>query len=197
MSDLSDLCDELGHLLAQAEAILGIRDVKPTTRAAGKPGSKPPWNPEVAGALFNAHAGARQLEADLRIAITGRDYRRSPRSGNTGDVLAAIKAMETAMDHPQAEAAHRKLTRWVTAIRQLPGLDLSPKWERIRPGPDGLPPKCPHCGTFSLRVALSSGVVQCWYPGCTDSDGRRPQARLDLSRINGNPVLVWSDGTVQ
>jgi hypothetical protein len=41
-------------------------------------------------------------------------------------------------------------------------------------------------------------VVVCVFPGCKDMDGRRPpQARMDLSKIDGKPVLVWRDGLVQ
>ena len=72
-----------------------------------------------------------------------------------------------------------------------------PRWERIRRGPDGLPPACPFCRTFSLRVAVASGAVICVYPGCMDSRGDRPSARMEIGRVSGEPQVVWSDGTVQ
>ncbi len=198
MSELSEACEDLGAWLAIAETLIAEPDITPTTRSSGKPTSRPPWNAAVAYAITDAHAGVREIEREFRIEITGRH--RWPRGGsdsNTVGAMEAITAMSSVVSRDRAKRAARSLIHWADVIRQLPAVDDKPRWERIRAGPDGLPPTCPHCGTFSLRVAIESGVIQCWFPSCTDSNGNRPAAHLDINRVNGEPVLLWSDGSVQ
>jgi hypothetical protein len=198
MSDgLAAACSELRGWLAIAETLLAARDQQPSVRVAGQPASRPPWNSAVADALDDARAGIRRLEADMYLEIFGKPRRaRGSSDGNTTAAIKAVAAMETAVTRDHAKEAAHALARWAAMIRRLPAVDDLPHWIRIRPGPDGLPPKCPFCGTFSLRLAMESGLVACWMPGCADSDGRRPQAHLDISRITGSPVLVWQDGVV-
>lgn len=196
-------------LIAEADTDAGLR-------RARQMDSRPPWNSQVANAYFDAHQLVRRLEASLRLAVAGHTGpTRGGSDANTTEAIRAISRMATAasvihtgVPVSRAEPDGRKLTaaelaahildRVTRVIGQLPAVDEFPKWERIRAGPDGLPPRCPNCETFSLRVAVQSGIVCCFLPGCTDLDGNHPpQARLDMSKLNGEPVLAWTDGTVQ
>jgi hypothetical protein len=198
MSDLAQVCSELRGWIAIAETLIGARDQKPGVHIASQPSSRPPWNSAVADALLDAWQGVRELELEIRTEISGRRTARphGPTDVGTRNALKSLTAMEPAMSTDRAKDATAALSRWANVIRRLPAVDDLPHWMRIRPGPDGLPPRCPYCQTFSLRVALESGVVACWLPGCSDSDGNPPRARLDISRINAEPVLAWSDGSV-
>lgn len=175
------------------------QDVEPSNGRRTAPGTRTPGNTQAINAQMDAHELVRRLEASLRLAVTGHPGRR--RGGSDSQTRAALKSIERLGEAVPAHArqtAARLLDRAATAIGQLPSVDEIPRWEKIRPGPGGLPPTCPNCGTYSLRVSLSAGVVVCVLPGCEDMDGRRPpQARMDISKIDGSPVLVWRDGLVQ
>jgi len=202
--------------LVTVTCLIAEADTDPGLRRSGLLESRPPWNANVAGAYLSAHQLVRRLEASLRLAVAGHPGRaRGGSDANTAEAIRAIARMATAASViPTAEPVSRsdpdgrKLTaaelaaivldRAIRVIGQLPAIDEFPKWEKIRAGPDGLPPRCPNCGTFSLRVAVQSGVVVCVLPSCADLDGNSPpQAHLDVSRLDGSPALVWRDGTVQ
>jgi len=191
--ELARACEELGAWLAVAETLIAEPDIIPTARTTGKPGSRPPWNASVAYAITDAHAGLRQLENELRLEVTGRHHwpGRGGSDANTIGSMKAIAAMGTVVSRQQAKEAARRLAHWADQIRQLPAVDDKEKWEKIRAGPDGMPPRCPCCRNFSLRVNMTRGLVSCWTPDCADEDGRRPQARMEINRVDGTPVLVW------
>lgn len=227
MRDLTAACAELADQLAifkepdvttdRADAGLPTvgwlvvdQDVEPSVGRSGVPAARTPGNTAVLNAQFDAHEMIRRLEAAMRLAVAGHSGR--VRGGSDGNTLAALKAIQNLgaalpqetrdargrLVWPCQELAARVVERVTSVIGQLPAVDEVPKWTKIRPGPGGLPPRCPNCETFSLRVALASGVVVCVFPDCEDLDGRRPpQARMDLSKIDGRPVLVWRDGLVQ
>jgi hypothetical protein len=182
------------------DGLIAEHDELNTTRIRSQPRSAPPWNPAVASAYYDAHQEVRYLERWLHERVTGlvMSFRRSATEAATFAALTKIAGLAaTAAQDDAAEAALR-LNRRITAIRQLPSIDDAPVWERIRASGGGsLPPRCPFCKTYQLRVALMSGQVACFFPGCTDSDGERPTGVMDYNRVNGDPVLVWSDGTVQ
>jgi hypothetical protein len=54
---------------------------------------------------------------------------------------------------------------------------------------------CPWCGRNSLRQLAAKGRVYCIDTGCTDGEGRRPEAFLEF--VGGEPWLRWQDGVVQ
>lgn len=191
-SDLARACGDIGYWLAIAETLLAHADQVPSEGGASGFESRPPWNPEVANALLDAHAGIRDLESEMRFEVTGRRWRRPDSSPHTGDALQAITAMELAVTRPHHDRAIHMLTRWALAIRRLPAVDEALRWQPLRAAEDGgMPPVCPHCRCYSLRVAIQAGLVACWNPECRDADGRRPEAHLDISRLDGSPVLVW------
>lgn len=175
------------------------QDVEPSNGRRSAPGTRTPGNTQAINAQMDAHEMVRRLEASLRLAVTGHTGRRRGGSdSSTYAAIASISRLGEAVSPHARQVAARLIDRAATVIGQLPSVDEVPRWEKIRPGPGGLPPTCPNCKTFSLRVSLSAGVVVCVYPGCADLDGRKPpQARMDISKIDGSPVLVWRDGLVQ
>lgn len=173
-------------------------DRQPGSRGLrGTPESRPPWNPAVADAFFTAWSGIRELEAAMRRQVSGTVIRRGGSAGNTDAALDAIAQMETSVPECTARDALRRVSRWTVSIQQLRAVGEATRWVRLRPGPDGLPPQCPHCECFSLRLAEGTGVVSCFTPGCHDLDGRQPTGRLDVSLLNATPVLAWRDGITQ
>jgi hypothetical protein len=186
-------------LAAVTLGLITEHDEQNTTRVRSQPRSAPPWNPAVANAVLDAHAAIRQAEADLHADVTGRP-RAVPRAATERDTWKAldnIPALAAAASAPARDQALRKLTRATTAIRQLPAIDDAPVWQKLRPGPDGMPPICPYCQNYTLAVAVQSGMVMCRFPGCTDRDGNLPQARLAVGEYTGQRMVAWADGLVQ
>src|SRR5689334_18946530 len=85
---LQEACAALPPALAAAAALIAAPDADGST-AHGKPGSRPPWNAAAANVAMDAHAGIREIEADMFYAVTGRPRR--PRGGSDGNTLAAIR----------------------------------------------------------------------------------------------------------
>jgi hypothetical protein len=213
VTELADACQELAGWLAIAETLAAIPDIQPSARPSGRPGTRMPGNVAVLHAIMDAHAGIRDLEADFRMRVTGVMRERGGSDGNTTVALEALPNLAGAVDvHHQRDEdeqgrrkpcrcvhcdALRQLGHWAMTIQRLPAVDTVPRWIPIRPGPDGLPPVCPWCKTFSLRLSVELGVICCVFPGCKDDDGNRPQAHLDISRVSGQPVLAWKSGLVQ
>lgn len=198
-SDLAATCADLAHWIAVAETLLAQADCVPAESVLATPFSRPPWNQAVASALFDAHAMIRDIAAEMRDEIDRKSASRdrlterrwSQRSGNTGAVLAVIAASESAVDRPMQRRAQRELGKVALRIRQLPAVDEALRWERLRTATDEMPPACPYCECYSLKVAIVAGLVACFNPSCEDDDGERPTARLDISRLDGTPVLAW------
>lgn len=198
-SDLATTCADLGHWITVAETLLAQADCVPSESTVSTPFSRPPWNQAVASALFDAHAMIRDIAAEMRDEIDRKSAQRdrllarrwSQRAGNTGAVLAIIVASENAVDRPMQRRAQRELGKMALRIRQLPAVDEALRWERLRTAPDEMPPACPYCECYSLKVAIVAGLVACMNPACTDDDDERPTARLDISRLDGSAILVW------
>ena len=187
---LGEYCADLAVLLPAAAALIAQADADGAA-GSGQPGSSPPWNSAAAAAVMDAHEGVRRLEASLRLAVAGHPGPK--RGGSDANTMAALKAIEhlgygVSMD-AAADAAHF-LDRWSRAIRELPAVDEAEPWRHV-------PAACPYCGFGMLRVAPRSGMVTCLrYGACTDSDGRHPSGRMDVSRLTGDPVIQWQDGLV-
>lgn len=227
MRDLAAACAELAEQLVvftspvitygrasaglpDVEWLVATADIEAGNGRLAPPAPRLPGNQAVFNAEMDAHELVRRLEASLRLAVAGHTGR--ARGGSAGNTSAALKAIgnlgaalpQEARDDrgklvwPCQALAARLVDRLTAIVGQLPAVDEVPKWSKIRPGPGGLPPKCPNCETYSLRIAMQSGVIVCVFPDCEDMDGRRPpQARMDISKIDGRPVLLWRDGLVQ
>jgi hypothetical protein len=199
-ADLSAAVDELLKMLPSLAELLPLQDDDGATSHGVNRLSAPPWNSAVANVMLDIHAGARALEAEFRAELTGRDrgWRRGGSDANTEAALRALATLGSQLGLAPAQAAATLLERWRSSAAQLPAVDTEPSWRKLTPGPDGLPPKCPYCGTYLLRVAVRSRVVRCFNPArCLDGTGSRPTASLELGAVSGEPMLVWADGSVQ
>lgn len=200
-SDLQIACTEMTKRLPQVDGLLHQPDEE-GQEPGGKPGSSPPWNARVAAVLTDAEEAARRLEASLRLAVTGSaGPRRGGSRGNTEEALRAIPRLGAALDPDGEKLAAGIVERLITAAMQLPAIDEAPVWRSLRPGPDGLPPSCPYCESYQLRVAVRSRVVMCFSPACPgDDSGQRPTATMERMLAGpqvGAPLLVWADGLIQ
>lgn len=197
-SRLADACGEVTRWLPAVEDLIAQPD-DDGTHTRTQPATSPPWNAAAAYVVLDIHHGARRLEEELRDQVAG--HRGPPRGGsaaNTAAALHAVAQLGYALGVDAADLAAVIVERWVTAAQQLPAIDEAPRWERIRVTDcDGLPPRCPYCLTFSLRVAVAVSVVACWMPGCVDGRGARPTATMEIGAASGQPMLVWADGMVQ
>jgi hypothetical protein len=202
MTDLADACAELERWMDEARGLLHQPDVG-EGRAGGSygrlheaPGSAAPWNVAAADAYLAAFFGIRQLEDEWRQLRGLNPKRRGGSDGNTGKCLAQLPAMESAVPAAVAKEGQQRISGWITRIRQLKAIDEAPRWVRLRPGGDGVPPACPHCQGLGLRLAEGRYVVACFTPGCEDLDGNQPLGLLGFSSIDGSPCLKWHDGLV-
>jgi len=223
---IADAAAALTASLTAAQLLIGEPDQQTPAMisAGGTPDSRPPWNPQAANAILDAWAGIRALEAGLRRRVTGTWLPRGGSDANTGAALDAIVGLAEAVDpHEPRDPADRGpcpcpqcrilrlLGRWETAAQALPAIDGVIRWQPVRAGPrpscptcagrpcadHARPAACPYCSTFSLRAAPDRYLVACFNADCADEEGRPPLARLDVSRVTGEPMLVWSDGRVQ
>ena len=163
---------------------------------ASPPGftSSPPWNAAAANVLTGLHEFARRAEAELRAQAGLPARRRGGSDANTGKALDAI--CDLALAAPDCGWVTDALEWWATQADRLPAVGEQARWEPL-PRPPGEPPmSCPWCGLPSLRCAPSRYLVMCTTPRCQDTNGRRPVARADVSRVDGTPVLAWSAGLV-
>ena len=186
-------------LAAVTLGLITEHDQQNTTRVHTQPRSAPPWNPAVANAILDAHAAIRQAEAELQVDVTGRP-RAVPRAATEQDTLkalASIPALAAGAGRDLRDLVIRKINRVTTALRQLPAIDDAPVWQRLSPGPGGMPPICPYCENYTLAYAVQSGMIMCRFPGCTDDDGNVPQASMEEGRYTSKPLLAWADGRVQ
>ena len=178
-----DAVDELTRWLPAAQALTTTPDAD-GTRSRGQPSSRPPWNAAAAMVLLDAVEGARRLEAAWRSG------RRRPVSA-TGAVLASIVRLSYAVTEDEQHQAMILVSRWTTAILQLPAVDRAERPLRVAA-------QCPYCGTGMLRVFPRSGRVTCLLAGapCADADGNPPAGMMGRSGLDGSPVITWADGLV-
>jgi hypothetical protein len=188
---LDDACAAMTACYAEARALTAQPDNDGPAASSGQPASRPPWNQAAAAAAMDPHEGLRRLEAAMRLAVTGHPGpRRGGSDANTYHAIAAIQNLGHAVTAQAAAQAARILDRWTQAIQQLPAIDQAEPWHRIHA-------PCPYCGHAMLRVRHRSGDITCLrYGACHDRDGHHPAGRLDVSQLNGTPVIRWNDGLV-
>lgn len=199
---VADAATELARVLIMARQLTAEHDVsaRPAGVMASTARSAPPWNPAAAEITLDAHAGIRQRERELRREVTGQpmSYVRGGTDANTIKALVAIIALCSSATPGTVRETCRQFAAWTAAAQRLPAIDEVTRWTPIRRHGSSDVVLCPYCQTPSLRAAVIAGLVACFNPGCQgDSDGRQPLARLDYSKINGDPVLAWRDGLVQ
>jgi hypothetical protein len=119
------------------------------------------------------------------------------RGGSDANTLAALNSIVKlvhGLPEDVARGARGQMEHWVEQARQIRDIGESEKWIPIHVPRGHLPPACPYCKTFSLRIAQESGRVACVNGKCEDSNGDRPRGRIEKNRVNGNVVLVWAAG---
>ncbi|MEU8278212.1 hypothetical protein ACFYOK_37405 [Microbispora bryophytorum] len=215
------LVGELRPLIEQLQELLPepVEDAtKGSSQSHKVTGSPAPWHQEAGPLLLTIHDGVRDLEADLRYHVTGhtrlrvqyetvghragRTVRRvlkgeAPRGGsdaNTAAALDAITRLVHGVPDDIARRARAQLDSWVRQAREVRDIGEAEKWIPIHVPKGALPPACPYCKTFSLRIAQESGRVRCFNARCRDEKGERPRGRIDKNRLDGSAMLVWSDG---
>ena len=185
---LADACADYAAAVPLAQALTHIPDTDGSA-GRGQPASRPPWNPAAATALLDALDGARQLEAAWRSQAAGRPVPRRAMA-HTGAVLASLLRLAHAAEDGEEHQAVILLTRWTTAILQLPAVDREERPQRVEW-------PCPYCGFAMMRLYPRDGVVTCLrYGACLDSDGSHPRGRADWNRITGDAEIAWNDGLV-
>jgi hypothetical protein len=191
-----------GRLIGVPDSGLGVWRPENSAR------SVPPWNQAAADAHHDLAETARRLETSLLNQVEG-ERPRPRRGGSVGNTYAAFRAIGVLCGRIEAGDASRAVSiilRVAAETQRLPAVDKLTRWVRIRPADGHTPPLCPYCRTYSLRRAEGSYTVMCFgwrrneetgeQEPCADSDGNRPKGRLDISRINGEPVLAFGDGLV-
>lgn len=185
------LLDILSALLPEPVAIATV-GAYGVHRVSGSPA---PWHAEAADVLMAIHAGARELENDMRYRVTGNASNRGGSDANTRDALAAVVALAPAVSEPAARDAAGLVARWVRQARQVRDVDQADRWVTLPRMPGMSPPPCPYCQTYALRMSRTAGEVRCLNAECLDDDGRRPVARMEYGRLSGDGVLVFRDGS--
>lgn len=199
-TDVSVMIIELMPLLDQLAALVGEVVTDPSTAAAHHAviGSPAPWHPEAGMLLLTIHEEARRLEASLREQVAGHlGSRRGGSPGNTAAALGAIARLVYGVPEEDARAVGRVVARWLRSIRQIRDIDLEDRWGPWPVEPGQLPPKCPYCHTYSLRVTPRIGLVACINQRCVDNDGNQPLGQIDPSTtLNSKPMVAWNDGRI-
>jgi hypothetical protein len=177
---LAEACADLTAWLPHARALITEPDTTPAEGHA-QPGSRPPWNTAAANACLDIHAAARQLEQDLRHAVTGTHLERGGSDANTALALAAIHDLAEAIGPAEAGDVARMVGGWLTAILMLPAVDLEEPWRPV-------PAPCPRCTRPMLRARpRSTGQVACL--GCSARGRMRP------GTISAG-YIEWDDGEI-
>lgn len=194
--DVAELTREAG-IIDQLRELLPEQPEDPTigTMSRTKAGSRAPWHPEAAAAFVAIHAGARELERDLRYRVTGHSGKeRGGTDQNTRDALAAITSLVYAVDEPTQRETGHEIATWLRAARQIRDIDRQDRWVPLPRQKGYLPPACDYCHTYALRMNRRTGAVRCSNSGCIDDNGDRPTARMHIGRYSGQGALVWRDG---
>lgn len=199
-SHVADSARELAAALTAAEVLVMRPDETAAAMVTGSSaaGSAPPWNAAAAAVVLDIHEGIRRLEASLHTDIHGDPgTRRGCSWANTLRAITSVTSLAEGIPAKHAREVARILGRWTSAAERLPAIDEAEQWTVLRSSSGRVPPLCPYCKTPSLRYAARARIVACFKPACHDSDGNRPVGRLDMSVVNGDPILAWRDGAVQ
>lgn len=191
---LLDAITEARKLLPVLSAMLSEADSggpRTGTMNSNPPSSTEPWNTAVAEAYWRIWAGAGQLANNLRACLGMARWNLPPRGHQA---LDAIRDLAPSCPPEAVKLAVLRLERWVDRAMQLPAIDETEPWVPL-PLVGVTPPECPYCGMLALRMRKRAGQVTCFFPGCTDADGKPTRARMEPGRMTGEARLVFGDGT--
>jgi hypothetical protein len=187
------LLDQLADLITTPAAKV-VDDAGPIAHAKIV-GSPAPWHAAAGEAYMAIHAEAREIEQDARYRITG--HTGALRGGSDENTRAALRAVEHlvhALDEDHAHKVGRDVARLVRLAREA--LGESERWAPLRRQPGQLPPVCPYCETYGLRILPSTGEVRCVNPECRDTRGKRPSGHAEHAHHTrqGHAAVVFADG---
>jgi hypothetical protein len=193
---VTDSVSLLEELLPRLEDELPEKKKNPHGGNGSGKGGHPPltsWNTQAAMLVMDIHAGVRELETDLRYSVTGVVRSRGGSDGNTLRSLRGLPALCAGCDYAAVQLACKKMESWIWRARMVLG-DAEP-FSRLPRLPGQGEPACPFCKTAgSLRVRHATGMVICLKPTCRDSEGSRPQGRIEVGSFSGEPLVAWASG---
>jgi hypothetical protein len=193
-------CTDVRKSLADVRALLPEPQGRAKVGTIGRhpPDSSEPWQGAAAAVFWTIHAGARRLEDACRADV-GIGPVTPPRGGsdtNTDEALLTVSAYASTLTPALLKVARRRAEKWATSIDQLPDIDLADVWTPVPRQPGALPPSCPYCAMFTLRMTVRREIVRCFNPPCRDHEGSPPVARMERGRLTGEGMLVFNDSTV-
>lgn len=191
--------DELRPLIEELYDLLPGAGRSPSTGTMSQhsASSSAPWHEEAGTTLYGISEDARRLEASLRLQISGYPGRR--RGGSDANTISALKEiceLVYLVPAPSARKAGRIVSRWIRDARRVRDIGLEERPVPLPAAPGQMPPPCPYCVTFSLRVVLQDGRLWCINDECKDGRGRRPHGRMVRSDLNGDGMIEWKDGRI-
>jgi hypothetical protein len=194
-SRLKDAIEKALSLNEHLEQVIAIKSKQPSGIFHGKiDHSQPPWASSIAHCIMDLHAQSREMEEWLRVALKLPQRHRGGSSANTGKALEAVARLcEGADDHAVTENT-KWLDGWIRRAQIALGQKEPPR--RIPRLPGQKEPVCPWCSNHTLRMLPMKGVIKCVTPKCVDSEGRKPEARMEYSAHVGDFVIIWQDGLV-
>lgn len=196
-------CQALAEYLGRLEHLVTDPDQDGGAPAGllSRPGNAPlPGNPAVLLAMMDAWEGVPRLEARLMFALFGHPGRRRGGSrGNLDEALGHLPDLATRLTDEDVGQVVAVLDRWINGARAVRAIDETHRWRALpRRAGEALPPRCPVCLCFQLRVDIDARpmLVQCRVPGCEDNTGERPVAFVTTDPA-GRPQLEWNHGPVE
>jgi hypothetical protein len=156
--------------------------------------SQPPWYAPVAHSHLELHAFARKLEKEMRAELGFPRRYRGGSDLNTRKALGAVCRLAEGIDDFLVRVSTRELEKW--SRRASIALELTEIPKRLPRSPGSPEPKCPFCKNRTLRTKPRNGMIFCINPGCTDEEGRKPEAKMEYSEVVKDLVLVWQDNIV-
>src|SRR5271170_2773477 len=121
---VSDDVAALEELLGRLEEEIPEKRRNPHGGAGSGKGGHPPltsWNTQAAMLVLDIHAGVRELETDLRYAISGVVRSRGGSDRNTVRSLHNLPALCAGCDYAAVHLACKKLESWVWRARMVLG----------------------------------------------------------------------------
>lgn len=185
--------DDLGHLMSEQVS----RGPQTGTIGRSAPESSEPWNSEAADPYWRIWFGVRKLAEGFQ-RLCDRPLTDWTEGGYiaTSRAFATLRDLATTAPEPALREARRRLESWILAARRIRDIDEDDSWVPVPRAPGLPPPVCPYCHTLSLRMAKAREIVRCFFPQCTDLDGRPTRARMEPGAMTGAGTLVFGDGTV-
>src|SRR5271154_3369208 len=168
----SRLKDSVNHAIVlndRLECVIAVKSQNPSGGFHGKIDfSQPPWCAAVANAVMDLHAGSRDAEACLRIALKLPKRPRGGSSGNTRIALENVVRLSQGASDSYVKSNPRWLDGWSRkASRALNETETPRRLPRVEGQKE---PVCPWCKNHTLRMLPLYGIIKCMNPECKDEE---------------------------